>query len=248
MKREPLRLLARWALTTTSLSALLFLAAGTSHIASIRVYLAVFSVLLLVTMLTVDPRLARERAHPRNAGIDGAVRLAAGFLFLLTLTVAAFCVGRLPPGLNVPIPIRHAALAAFALSGCLQTWAMIVNPFFSPVVRLQTERGHYVIADGPYKLMRHPGYFAMLISVPASALAIGSWVAVVPAAAFVACVWRRMNLEDAFLKQHLCAYKLYATQVRNRILPQLAIRQPLSPKEPGVARTLAESACNQRLL
>jgi protein-S-isoprenylcysteine O-methyltransferase Ste14 len=32
--------------------------------------------------------------------------------------------------------------------------------------------------------MRHPGYFAMLISIPASALAIGSWFALVPAIVF----------------------------------------------------------------
>lgn len=216
MKPGLWHLLTRWALITASLTALLFLAAGTTHIASIRYYLVVLSALLLVTMFTVDPRLAQERIRPTNAGIDGGLRFAAGFLFLLTLTVAAFCVGRLSPGLNVPIPIRDAALVAFALSGCLQTWAMIVNPFFSPVVRLQTERGHYVIADGPYKLMRHPGYFAMLIAVPASALAIGSWVALIPAGGFVLLIKRRAQLEDEFFKKNLPGYVDYAKRVGGR--------------------------------
>ena len=184
MKRQPFRLLLRWGLITTSLSGLLFLAAGTSHVASLRAYLALFSVWLLVTMLAVDPRLARERVHPRNAGIDDRSRFATGFLFLLTLTVAAFSVGRLRPGFNVPSPLSNAALVAFALSSSLQTWAMIVNPFFSPVVRLQRECGHRVIAAGPYRFMRHPGYLAMLISIPASALAIGSFVALIPAIGF----------------------------------------------------------------
>jgi protein-S-isoprenylcysteine O-methyltransferase Ste14 len=81
------------------------------------------------------------------------LRFAAGFFFLLTLTVAAFASGRLHFGLDVPTPLRDTALTAFVLS-LLQTWAMLVNPFFSPVVRLQTERGHPVIAEGPYQFVR----------------------------------------------------------------------------------------------
>jgi len=212
MKRQPVRLLIRWAAITTSLSALLFLAAGSTHIASIRRYLVVYSVLLLVTMLAVDPRLAQERVHPANENSDPQ-RFAAGFFFLLTLTVDAFAVGRLHFGLNVPMLLRNAALIAFALSGSLQTWAMIVNPFFSPVVRLQTERGHHVIADGPYRFVRHPGYLAMLISVPASALAIGSWIALIPVACFALTVFYRARTEDEFLRKHLAGYADYANRV-----------------------------------
>jgi len=219
MKRESLHLLARWALIAALLAALLFLAGGTIHIASIRRYLVVFSALLLVTMLAVDPRLAQERAHPRSTRTDGGLRFAAGFFFLLTLTIAAFSVGRLPPGFNVPTSLRDAALVAFALSGSLQTWAMIANPFFSPIVRLQTDRGHHVIADGPYRLARHPGYFAMSISIPASALAIGSWVALVPAVGFVVLIRRRAQLEDEFLKKNLPGYVDYAHRVPARLIP-----------------------------
>jgi protein-S-isoprenylcysteine O-methyltransferase Ste14 len=214
MKRQPFRLLLRWGLITASLSSLLFLAAGTSRIASLRAYLALFSTWLLVTMLAVDPRLAKERAHPRNPGIANGLRFATGFLFLLTLTVAALSVGRLYLGLNVPTRLRDAALVVFALSGSLQTWAMIANPFFSPLVRLQSERGHRVIESGPYKYMRHPGYFAMLISLPASALAIGSWIALIPAVGFVLVILWRTQLEDEFLKVNLPGYARYADRVR----------------------------------
>lgn len=212
MKLGLVRLLIRWALITASLSALLLLAAGTTQIASIRHYLTIFSALLLVTMFSVHPGLAQERARPRGPGIDG-LRFATGFLFLVTLAVAALSVGRLHTVFNVPTPLRGAALLAFTLSGSLQAWAMIVNPFFSPVVRLQLESGHRVITAGPYRFMRHPGYFAMLISIPASALAIGSFIALIPAIGFAWVIHQRTRIEDQFLKTNLPAYQEYTERV-----------------------------------
>jgi len=98
---------------------------------------------------------------------------------------------------------------------------MVANPFFSPVVRLQTARGHHVIADGPYSFVRHPGYLAMLISVPASALAIGSWLALIPPACFGLVILRRTQLEDEFLKKEPAGYAVYARRVPARLLPVL---------------------------
>ncbi len=229
MKRERLHLLARWTLITASLSALLFLAAGTTHVTSIRRYLLVFSTLLLATMIAVHPQLAKERAHPRNAGIDDGLRFAAGFLSLMTVTVGALCVGRLRPFFNVPISIRDTALVVYGLSNTLQTWAMIVNPFFSPVVRLQTEHGHRVIESGPYKFMRHPGYLAMSISIPASALSVGSWLALIPAIGFVMVVSRRARLEDEFLMRNLSGYKSYARRIQGRLFPTVDALGVFSP-------------------
>ncbi|MGB2603556.1 MAG: isoprenylcysteine carboxylmethyltransferase family protein [Candidatus Sulfotelmatobacter sp.] len=214
------RLLTRWALITASIAALFFLSAGTLRIASLRNYLVAFSFLLLVTMLAVDPSLAQERANPQNAGIDDS-RIATGLLFLLTLAVAGFSVGHCHRGFNAPPPIRHLALAAFLFSGAFQTWAMTVNPFFSPVVRIQTERGHHLVAEGPYRLMRHPGYCAMLIAVPASAIAIGSYIALLPACGFAAIIMWRVKVEDSFLLCNLPDYRRYANRVPRRLLPSL---------------------------
>lgn len=219
MKRELLHVIARWALITASLSVLLFLAAGTTHVPSIRRYLVVFSALLLATMLAVDPQLAKERAHPSNAGIGDGSRFTGGFLFLLTITVAASSVGRFRPGFSVPDSLRDAALIAFALSGVLQGWAMVVNSFFSPLIRLQTERGHHVISGGPYRFVRHPGYLAMLIALPSSALAIGSWLALIPATCFLFTLLRRVRTEEQFLHKHLPGYSDYANRVPGALIP-----------------------------
>jgi len=206
------RLLTRWALITASIAALLFLSAGTVRITSIRNYLVAFSLLLLVTMFAVDPSLAQERANPKQPGTDNS-RFITGLLFLVTLAVAGFSAGHSDSGFNPHAHIRNAALGAFTLSGVLQAWVMIVNPFFSPALRIQTERGHHLIAKSPYRIIRHPGYFAMCIAVPTSPLAIGSWLALAPAAGFVAVIYRRARVEDEFLLRNLHGYKKYASLV-----------------------------------
>ena len=88
-----LRGMLRWAILTALLAGGLFLAAGTTRIPTLRAYLMVFSVMLLIAMLEVDPGLAHERTHPQAGGLDGRSRFGAGFLFLVTVGFAAMDVG-----------------------------------------------------------------------------------------------------------------------------------------------------------
>jgi len=214
-----LRTLARWALLSAALSGLLFFLAGTTRIPSLRAYLFASSGLLLITMLVSHPDLVEERFHPAEANLDAGVRFASGFLFLLTLTTAALDVGRLHASDAVPGPMRIAALVTFTIATLTQAWAMAANPFFSPAVRIQSERGHHLVTTGPYRFVRHPGYFAMLIAMPASALAIGSWLSLIPALAFGGVIVRRTVLEDQFLRARLGGYAEYARRVRYKLVP-----------------------------
>lgn len=207
-----IRTISRWATIATALSALLFLAAGTTHLTSLRAYLAAFSFMLLVTMLAVDPQLARERERPGPEDDASRMRFAAGFFFLLTVTAASFLTGRLHR-LTVPNSLRWFALGVFALGSSIQLWAMITNPFFSPVIRLQHERGHVLVESGPYRLIRHPGYLAMIVSVPSSAIAIGSWLALIPALGFISIILHRAAMEEQFLSAKLPHYAEYAGRV-----------------------------------
>ena len=214
-----LRTLLRWALLASLLSAVLFIAAGSTQIPSLRDYVAVFSALLLFTMLSVDPELARERAHPAGSDVDPASRNACGFLFLVTIFFGALDVGRIHQSDSVPPSWHLPAIIVFAAALILQAAAMLVNPFFSPALRIQTERGHSVVTRGPYRIVRHPGYFAMLVAVPASALAVGSWLALIPTFAFSVVIVRRTALEDRYLRQALPGYVGYTETVRYRLLP-----------------------------
>src|SRR5579875_1941973 len=216
------RTLLRWAILTGLLAGALFLAAGTTHIPMLRAYIAVFSAMLLTTMLAVDPGLAHERTHPQAGGQDGRSRFGAGFLFLVTVGFAAMDVGRLHQSDSVPFPVSVLAPVVFAAALGLQIWAMMVNPFFSPVIRIQAERGHHVITRGPYRWLRHPGYLGMIIAIPASALAIGSWLALIPAAGFCLIIMRRARWEDEILKDELAGYMDYMHRVLGGLFPTKA--------------------------
>src|SRR5215831_1056673 len=213
------RTFCRWALLIFSFALFLFFAAGTTEIASLRAYITTFSGLLLVTMLAVHPDLAEERIHAHEGALDSGTRLASGFLFLVTVMSAALDVGRLHESDTVAAGVRLAALLAFSAAIAFQASAMIVNPFFSPVIRLQRQRNHRLITQGPYRLLRHPGYVGMVVAIPASALALGSWFALIPGLAFSVVIIRRTACEDQFLKVNLPGYTDYSGKVRYRLLP-----------------------------
>ena len=148
-------------------------------LSSLRYYLVTFSTFLLATMFSIDPGLTEERSRPLEQ-VTTTGRFAAALSFLVTLVLAALDVGRLHRFDSVSGKVRMGSLLLFAGATTLQLWAMVVNPYFSPEIRLQSTRGHRLVTCGPYRFLRHPGYLAMLTSVPASALAIGSWLALAP--------------------------------------------------------------------
>jgi protein-S-isoprenylcysteine O-methyltransferase Ste14 len=156
-------------------------------------------------------------------------RLAAALSFLATLAFAAADIGRLHRFDSISVAVRGGGLLVFAAGNTLQLWAMVSNPFFSPEIRLQPERGHRLITSGPYRLLRHPGYLAMLISVPASAFAIGSSLGLVPAAIFCRVILKRVDAEEKFLKKNLAGYRDYMRQVPSRLVPRIA-RRPAQPR------------------
>jgi len=237
------KLLARWAILSISISLLLFVAAGTTQLPSLRNYLAIFSAFQLATMLAIDPGLTKERSTTfGKAGTPGT--FGSRLSFLATLMVAACDVGRLHWLHSVPLDPRRTYLVLFAGAMALELWAMIVNPFFSPEIRLQSERGHKLVAWGPYRLLRHPGYLAMLVAVPASALAIGSWLALVPAVTFCRAILKRVGPEEEFLQQQLAGYSEYMSRVRGGLFPRIKFCR--RPRRNLVSSNLASQGADRR--
>ena len=80
----------------------------------------------------------------------------------------------------------------------LATWAMVVNRFFSAVVRIRTDRGHKVVNSGPYHFIRHPGYAGGLLGFIAMPFLLCSLWAGLPALIAIVVTIYRTAREDAW--------------------------------------------------
>lgn len=114
-----------------------------------------------------------------------------------------------------------AGVTIAVLAAALIAWAMQSNRFFSSVVRIQKDRGHVVVATGPYQFVRHPGYAGMSAFTLATPLILDSWWAFVPAAATGAIWVLRTVLEDRTLHNELDGYADYARKVKFKLLPSV---------------------------
>jgi len=185
----------------------------------LALYLGGWSIFALYALLSIDDDLAKERFHPAEPGADRVPLRAIRIIALLHLVIGALDAGRwhLAPVQN---GVRGVALVIMVVSALLVVQAMRANRFFSPVVRVQTERGHRVIDRGPYGTIRHPGYLGMIISVTCSGLALGSWLGFALGLVYAGLIFRRVFFEDAFLKANLAGYTDYARRVPYRLIPR----------------------------
>ncbi len=211
----------QWIAASILLGGLFFGLAGRLDLPVYWAYVAVCIVKGLWIAVSMDAGLAVERARPGPGGVDHFTWHFSTALFALHWIIAPLDVGRLYWSDPMPLPLQVFGLISFTLFGGLTIWAVVVNRFFSPVVRLQEDRGHHLVTLGPYRFVRHPGYLGMVISVPASGLALGSCWAMIPAVGYALIILRRAALEDQFLRRHLNGYETYADAVRYRLLPGL---------------------------
>lgn len=200
---------------------LLFLSAGRSDLPGFHVYVALWAVFLVFTASTTRADLLRERFSPGPGARENlfVAALITACLWSAHLFVAGMDVGRVHWSDSVPTMLRASGFALLAACFALLVWATRSNPFFSSVVRIQTERGHRVVSSGPYRWVRHPGYAAVIGIALASGLALGSWASLLPAGLVVPLMLWRIRNEEAVLLGELAGYAEYARSVRYRLLP-----------------------------
>src|SRR5262249_52130010 len=108
---------------------------------------------------------------------DWSSDVCSSDLLFMHWIVAGLDRGRFHWSDYVPSWLQGICLFAVAAGYALALWAMRVNRFFSSVIRIQTDRGQYVVTTGPYAFVRHPGYTAGILIIVASGPALGSWLA-----------------------------------------------------------------------
>jgi len=93
------------------------------------------------------------------------------------------------------------------------------NPYLSPAVRVQTDRGQTVISTGPYHYVRHPMYAAVIPFMVSTTLLLGSWYGLLFGLILIAAIAFRAVREERVLRAELPGYEAYMTQVKYRLIP-----------------------------
>ncbi len=206
--------------------AILFLSAGRLSWLAGWIYLGLNALTQALSSLVLIPRqpgMLDERSKVQQ-GTKGYDRFLAPAIVIFG-TLAVLITAGLDARFGWSGPLSYSLLGfglLFALgSQMFVLWAMASNPFFSLTVRIQEERGHQIIASGPYRLVRHPGYAGSLIYNLVVPLVLGSLWTYIPVLLTIALLVIRTALEDRTLQNELPGYREYAAGVRFRLIPGL---------------------------
>jgi protein-S-isoprenylcysteine O-methyltransferase Ste14 len=200
-----------------------FTAAGSLNIGRAWIYFAIAAVTYFVSSLIFikyNPELINERAKERkNTRSWDKVLLS---LYLLIGLLGTHIVAGLDSRyawsrLDMMYMIPGAVL--YIVAALIQIIAMLTNKYFEATVRIQSDREQQVVKNGPYKIVRHPGYASILLSFVAIPFMIGSLYALICTAAVFIIIFIRTALEDQMLQKELPGYSQYAQEVKFRLIP-----------------------------
>jgi protein-S-isoprenylcysteine O-methyltransferase Ste14 len=175
----------------------------------------------IVLLLRQNPGLLRERLSFSQRGQKAWDKaflllfevLLFAWLVLMPLDAVRFRWSQLPLGLQL------FGAAAVVGSFLVISLTFRENPFLSPAVRVQQERGQMVISTGPYHYVRHPMYAGGLLLFLGTPLMLGSLYGLLLSLVFVAGGAARAVMEERALGEELPGYAGYLAQVKYRLIP-----------------------------
>ena len=218
-KKSTVNAILRLVIGIPMIGALLFLPAGTFDYWQAWAWLATLFIPMgvsLVYLLKIDPKLLERRTRTKETRPEQQRIIMASVVYLLIIFIL--------PGFdvrngwsNVPAWLCLAADGIVLVSYILYVFVMKTNTYASRVI--EVEQGQQVITNGPYALVRHPMYLAMILMMTASPLALGSYWAMLPSVAFIALLAARAKNEEALLQKELEGYNKYMQKTRYRLFP-----------------------------
>jgi protein-S-isoprenylcysteine O-methyltransferase Ste14 len=220
---EKVKLLIKGFITNIIFSAILFLCAGKIDYTQGLIFLSVNILSTIMNFLTIykNTDLINERAN-LGEGVKSWDKLLLGLsavIYLIIIVIAGLDSGRYHWASNFSWPLIITGIIIFIFGQILFFAARSQNNFFSSVVQIQKERGHSVCDKGLYKLVRHPGYLGMALTLAGLPLITTSLWSAIPTVAAVILLLIRTSLEDKTLAAELDGYVSYSQKTRYKLIP-----------------------------
>jgi len=201
------------------IGAMFFLPAGTFNYWQAWAWLATLFLPMgvsLVYLYKIDPKLLERRTRTNEMRPEQRRIILASAVYLLVIFLL--------PGFdvrygwsNVPASLCLTADGIVLGSYILYVLVLKTNTFASRVI--EVEQGQQVITSGPYALVRHPMYLAMILMMTATPLALGSYWAMLPSILFILLLAARAKNEEELLLTELKGYREYTQKTRYRLFP-----------------------------
>jgi protein-S-isoprenylcysteine O-methyltransferase Ste14 len=212
-------------ITTLIFSALLFLFAGKINYFQGWIFLVTNIVTALMNFWVIrnDSELMTERSKVGEGtkSWDKLILGLSGLTYLVNIAVAGLDSGRYHWSPDFHWSIYVVGVALTIIGQVIFLTARKENKYFSSVVRIQADRGHTVCDTGIYKIVRHPGYLGMTISLSALPLITGSIWSIIPTLIAIILLFIRTYFEDETLKKELAGYMEYTQKTRQRLVPKI---------------------------
>jgi protein-S-isoprenylcysteine O-methyltransferase Ste14 len=222
IKSKILKWVREVALGIVGFAAILLLSAGKWDWSWGWAYILILSAAMaahVIVLVPSNPALLANRAggvrQPGAKRWDIWLTTTAGLAFVAIMIVAGLDERWGWTG-TIPLWVHLASGSLFVTGWAFFLWAMACNPFFFESVRIQAD--HQVASRGPYRLVRHPGYFGNVIGCLGQPLLLGSWWTFIPALLTIIVFVIRTGLEDRTLQVELDGYSDYAAQTRYRLI------------------------------
>ena len=203
------------------LGCIFFIPAGTFQYWEAWIWLGILFIPMIIAFMyliknapeLIERRLqAREKEKPQKLIIKLSF-LTSLIAFILPGFDHRFGWSNVPTGIVVMVDVC-------VLAGYLFFFRVLKeNAYASRIIEVAEDQP--VIQTGPYAIVRHPMYVAVLVMYGLSPLALGSWwamLAMIPLP--ITLVFRILN-EEKVLLNDLPGYREYAKKVKYRLIPHL---------------------------
>ena len=215
------KVIVAYAMAFVMLGLMFFVPAGTIYYWQAWIYLILMffvAIAISIYLFRHDKAVIERRMKLKEKEEPQKKIIKIGSIFYLILFII--------PGLDfrfgwsqVPLAVVILSDAVFLFGYYLFFLTLRENPYAARTI--EVEKGQRVITTGPYAIVRHPMYSAILLIMLVTPLCLGSyWSMIATIPMFPLIVFRILN-EEKVLSENLPGYKEYLKKNRYRLIPAI---------------------------